>query len=52
MTDQTSPDDEPSERSVCRVTGREQGLVGAYDIWLSRQTFRELARDMGFEKYD
>jgi small subunit ribosomal protein S14 len=37
---------------VCRMTGRKQGLVGKYDIWLSRQSFREVARDMGFEKYD
>jgi len=37
---------------VCRDTGREQGLVGKYDIWLCRQSFRELARDMGFRKYD
>lgn len=52
MTESNALDDEASDRRVCRVTGREQGLVGAYDIWLSRQTFRELARDMGFEKYD
>jgi len=37
---------------VCRMTGRKQGLVGKYDIWLCRQAFREVARDMGFEKYD
>ena len=41
-----------TERRVCRVSGREQGLVGKYDIYLSRQAFREMARDMGFEKYD
>lgn len=40
------------QRRVCRDTGREQGLVGAYDIWLCRQSFRELAREMGFRKYD
>lgn len=37
---------------VCRDTGREQGLIGKYDIWLCRQSFREMARDMGFRKYD
>ncbi|MWV38587.1 30S ribosomal protein S14 [Natrialba sp. INN-245] len=60
----TGGDDEPTtdeesgadaERTghthVCRVTGREDGLVGKYDIWLSRQSFREMARDMGFRKY-
>lgn len=40
------------DRHVCRMTGREQGLVGKYDIWLCRQSFRELAPKMGFEKYD
>jgi small subunit ribosomal protein S14 len=34
------------------MTGRKQGLVGKYDIWLCRQSFREVARDMGFEKYE
>lgn len=37
---------------VCRATAREEGLVGKYDIWLSRQAFRELAPKMGFRKYD
>jgi len=40
------------DRRVCRMTGREQGLVGKYDIWLCRQSFRELAPSIGFEKYD
>jgi len=40
------------DRHVCRMTEREQGLVGKYDIWLCRQSFRELAPKMGFEKYD
>ncbi|MFB6206722.1 MAG: 30S ribosomal protein S14 [Haloglomus sp.] len=35
----------------CQRCGREQGLVGKYDIWLCRQCFREIARGMGFEKY-
>jgi small subunit ribosomal protein S14 len=35
----------------CQRCGRKQGLVGKYDIWLCRQCFREIARDMGFEKY-
>ncbi|MFB6162849.1 MAG: 30S ribosomal protein S14 [Halococcoides sp.] len=38
-------------REACQRCGREQGLVGKYDIWLCRQCFREIARDMGFEKY-
>ena len=61
MTRDTSKDDSGTEQSnesrdddrhVCRATGREQGLVGKYDIWLCRQSFRELAPKMGFEKYD
>jgi small subunit ribosomal protein S14 len=40
------------DRHVCRMTGREQGLVGKYEIWLCRQSFRELAPAIGFEKYD
>jgi len=35
----------------CRRCGRHQGLVGKYEIWLCRQCFREIARDMGFKKY-
>ncbi|MES3516516.1 MAG: 30S ribosomal protein S14 [Natronomonas sp.] len=35
----------------CKRCGREQGLVGKYDIWLCRQCFREVARGMGFKKY-
>ncbi|WP_323174639.1 30S ribosomal protein S14 [Natrialba sp. PRR66] len=40
------------DRHVCRITGREQGLVGKYDICLCRQSFRELTPKMGFTKYD
>jgi small subunit ribosomal protein S14 len=35
----------------CQRCGREQGLVGKYDIWLCRQCFREISRSMGFKKY-
>ncbi|MDQ2050487.1 30S ribosomal protein S14 [Natronolimnohabitans sp. A-GB9] len=48
--DQT--DEQTGQTRVCRATGREQGLIGKYDIWLCRQSFREMARDMGFRKYD
>ena len=40
------------DRRVCLATGREQGLIGKYDIWLCRQAFRERAREIGFRKYD
>jgi small subunit ribosomal protein S14 len=45
-------DSRDDDRHVCRMTGSEQGLVGTYDIWLCRQSFRELAPKMGFKKYD
>ena len=40
------------ELRECPDTGRKQGLIGKYDIWLCRQSFREKARDIGFKKYD
>lgn len=39
------------ELRTCRRCERKQGLVGKYDIWLCRQCFREIARSMGFKKY-
>ncbi|GAB7017721.1 30S ribosomal protein S14 [Halostagnicola bangensis] len=56
MTEQTeterTDDAQTGQTQVCRATGREDGLVGKYDIWLCRQSFREMARDIGFRKYD
>lgn len=40
------------EIQQCPDTGRKQGLISRYDIWLCRQSFREKARDIGFKKYD
>jgi len=55
MTEQTESGEHAAKRTgqleACRRCGREQGLVGKYDIWLCRQCFREIARDMGFKKY-
>jgi len=45
-------DESTGQTHVCRATGREQGLVGKYDTWLSRQAFREMAHDIGFRKYE
>ncbi|GGJ13231.1 30S ribosomal protein S14 [Halobellus salinus] len=39
------------QSNECRRCGRNQGLVGKYDINLCRQCFREVAREMGFKKY-
>ena len=57
--DATTPEAETGEHASqrtgqnreCRRCGRKQGLVGKYDIFLCRQCFREVARDMGFKKY-
>ncbi|MCE8424722.1 MAG: 30S ribosomal protein S14 [Candidatus Methanoperedens sp.] len=35
----------------CKRCGRKQGLVRKYDIYLCRQCFRDMAYNMGFEKY-
>jgi len=35
----------------CKRCGRNQGIVRKYNIYLCRQCFRELAPQMGFEKY-
>ena len=54
MTNNSEEDSEErtEKTQVCRATGREQGLVGKYDIWLCRQAFREMAPAMGFEKHE
>ncbi|MCK5659908.1 MAG: 30S ribosomal protein S14 [Methanosarcinales archaeon] len=35
----------------CKRCGRKQSIIRKYDIYLCRQCFRELAPQMGFEKY-
>ncbi|MEM4782408.1 MAG: 30S ribosomal protein S14 [Halalkalicoccus sp.] len=52
MTDENDDGQRTGQQKQCVVTGRKQGLIGKYDIWMCRQAFRERARDMGFEKYD
>ncbi len=54
MTDtaEETADERTGQQKECRATGRKDGLIGKYDIWLCRQSFREMARDMGFRKYD
>ena len=43
--------EQTGQQNDCSRCGRKQGLVGKYNIWLCRQCFREIARDMGFKKY-
>lgn len=40
-----------AKQESCQRCNRKQGLVGKYNIWLCRQCFREIAREMGFKKY-
>jgi small subunit ribosomal protein S14 len=35
----------------CTRCGRESGLIRRYDLYMCRQCFREVARDLGFKKY-
>jgi small subunit ribosomal protein S14 len=35
----------------CRICGRKQALIKKYGLVVCRQCFREVARDLGFEKY-
>ncbi|AAG19950.1 MULTISPECIES: 30S ribosomal protein S14 [Halobacterium] len=51
MSETDGEAEETGQTHECRRCGREQGLVGKYDIWLCRQCFREIARSMGFKKY-
>ncbi|PSP64744.1 30S ribosomal protein S14 [Halobacteriales archaeon QH_8_67_36] len=48
---QQAEDERTGQLESCQRCGREQGLVGKYDIWLCRQCFREISRGMGFRKY-
>jgi small subunit ribosomal protein S14 len=49
--DETVESTPTGQLESCQRCGREQGLVGKYDIWLCRQCFREISRSMGFKKY-
>ena len=35
----------------CKVCGSRTGLIRRYNLYLCRQCFRELAKDIGFKKY-
>jgi ribosomal protein S14 len=40
-----------SKNDECKICGRKQALIKKYDLIVCRQCFREVARDLGFEKY-
>jgi len=37
---------------ACRICGRHGGLIRKYSINICRQCFREVAKQLGFRKYD
>ncbi len=40
-----------SEDVRCRICGRKQAIIRKYGLIVCRQCFREVARNLGFEKY-
>jgi small subunit ribosomal protein S14 len=52
MSEKECGSERTGQQKHCVVTGRKRGLIGKYDIWMCRQTFRERAYDMGFRKYE
>jgi small subunit ribosomal protein S14 len=40
-----------AKKDQCRICGRKQALIKKYNLVVCRQCFREVARDLGFEKY-
>ncbi|MBN2517976.1 MAG: 30S ribosomal protein S14 [Candidatus Altiarchaeota archaeon] len=36
---------------ACRICNRRQAIIKKYGVNVCRQCFREVARDLGFEKY-
>jgi len=37
---------------TCRVTGNHRGIIRKYGLMVGRRTFREIAADVGFKKYN
>jgi small subunit ribosomal protein S14 len=40
-----------AKEDSCRICGRKQALIKKYNLVVCRQCFREIARDLGFQKY-
>lgn len=40
-----------AKEAKCKICGRKQALIKKYNLVVCRQCFREVARDLGFEKY-
>lgn len=35
----------------CRICGTSRGLIRSYQLYICRRCFREVAHDVGFDKY-
>ncbi|MEE9323286.1 MAG: 30S ribosomal protein S14, partial [Candidatus Aenigmarchaeota archaeon] len=48
------PKDRKFGRNVkpCRRCGKREGVINKYGLRYCRQCFREVARDLGFEKFE
>lgn len=38
-------------RRKCRICGTSRGLIRSYKLYVCRRCFREVGRDVGFDKY-
>jgi ribosomal protein S14 len=39
-------------KNRCRVCGTTRGMIGSYGLKLCRRCFRDMAKEIGFKKYD
>jgi ribosomal protein S14 len=35
----------------CKICGNARGLIRSYDLYICRRCFREVGRQIGFEKF-
>ncbi|MGM0404762.1 MAG: 30S ribosomal protein S14 [Thermoplasmatota archaeon] len=45
------PDKDFGRKKGCKRCGRKRGIIRRYGLHVCRQCFREIAEDLGFEKY-
>lgn len=38
-------------RRKCKICGNARGLIRSYDLYICRRCFREVGRQIGFEKF-
>ncbi|MCL5433760.1 MAG: 30S ribosomal protein S14 [Candidatus Marsarchaeota archaeon] len=36
----------------CKICGNVRGLIRSHNLYICRRCFREVAKDIGFKKYD